>query len=59
LRYPDESALPAFATAPKETLALADALAGVMRDDAIDGILRQAATDSWDSSAGARNSAVR
>jgi len=45
LRYPDESALPAFATAPSETFALTDALAKVMRDVAIDFTLRLDCTD--------------
>jgi hypothetical protein len=40
LKYPDESALEAFAESPKETIALTEALAKVMRDDGIDRILR-------------------
>jgi hypothetical protein len=40
LSYPEESALPAFATAPEETLALTETLAKAMRDNAIDFILR-------------------
>jgi hypothetical protein len=45
LRYPDASALPLLAQEPREAMGLAEALAGVMRDSAVDFTLRLACAD--------------
>jgi hypothetical protein len=45
LRYPDASALPLLAQEPREAMDLAEALAGVMRDGAVDFTLRLACAD--------------
>ncbi|HEY2013600.1 MAG TPA: hypothetical protein VGH38_08880 [Bryobacteraceae bacterium] len=45
LRYPDPNVLALLEQAPAETLRLADAVAGAMRDQEIDFIIRLACTD--------------